>query len=261
MSNSQKQIVEFLNGGLLLLAPVGTGKTLNLAERAAFAVSQGIAPDRILCLTFTNRAAKEMSERIKRKHPDYASKMTISTFHALCANMLRFESREIGIPSDFVVYDDVDSIELIQDIGHLEPRMARDIYYAIGNVKINASGNLISSGDLMGDLFERMADATASMAIEYQQNLLARHALDFHDLLVLVRSMLKENEDIREHWMNRYDFVQVDEVQDTHFSEYRVVRALAQRSGNLAMIGDFDQTIYEWRGSQPEIQQKHKPIF
>jgi len=252
LNKAQKEIINHRLGSLLILAPVGTGKTLALAERVGNVVSNGIDPDRILCLTFTNRAAKEMSERIKRKHPKHAEQMTISTFHALCGNMLRFESREIGIPSDFVVYDDVDSIELIQEIGHLEPRMARDIYHEIGAAKVNASGNLISAGGLMGDLFGGLIDATASIAIEYQQNLLTRHALDFQDLLVLVRSMLKENEDIRERWMNRYDFVQVDEVQDTHFSEYRVVRALAQRSGNLAMIGDFDQTIYEWRGSQPE---------
>ena len=233
------------------MAPVGTGKTLALAERAGHAVSKGIDPDRILCLTFTNRAAKEMSERIKRKHPKFFKEMTISTFHAFCANMLRAESRVIGIPTDFVVYDDVDSIELLQDIGHFDVRMARDIYYEMGNAKLNASGNFISAGGLMGDLFEHMIDATASISIEYQRSLQARHALDFQDLLVLVRSMLKENAEIRERWINRYDFVQVDEVQDTHFSEYRVVRALAQQSGNLAMIGDFDQTIYEWRGSQP----------
>ena len=234
------------------MAPVGTGKTLTLAERSVNAVASGIHPDRILCLTFTNRTAKEMSERIRREHPKYAGQMTISTFHALCANMLRFESREIGIPSDFVVYDDFDSIELIQNIGHLEPGMAREIFYEIGTAKVNASGNLISAEGLMGDLFNGLMHATASIAIEYQKSLQTRHALDFQDLLVLVRSMLKENEDIRERWMNRYDLVQVDEVQDTHFSEYRVVRALAERSGNLAMIGDFDQTIYEWRGSQPE---------
>jgi DNA helicase II / ATP-dependent DNA helicase PcrA len=253
LNSSQQKIIECVSGGLLIMAPVGTGKTLTLAERSVNAVVNGIPPDRILCLTFTNRAAKETSERIKRKHPDYAKQMTISTFHALCANMLRYESREIGIPSDFVVYDDVDSIELIQYIGHLELGMARDIYYQIAAAKVNASGNLISAGGLMGDLFGGLMDSTASIAIEYQKNLRSRHALDFQDLLVLVRSMIKENEDIRERWMNRYDFIQVDEVQDTHFSEYRVVRALAQRSGNLAMIGDFDQTIYEWRGSQPEL--------
>ena len=98
----------------------------------------------------------------------------------------------------------------------------------------------------MGELFGGLLDATASIAIEYQRSLLARHAVDFQDLLILVRTMLKENEDIRERWMGRYDFVQVDEVQDTHFSEYRVVRALAQQSGNLAMISDFNHTIYEW---------------
>ena len=233
------------------MAPVGTGKTLALAERTANAISNGIDPNRILCLTFTNRAAKEMSERVKRTHSKHASSITVSTFHALCANMLRIEAREIGIPTDFSIYDDVDSIELIRDLGHFETQLARDIYYQIETIKANASGNLISTGGLQGELFDGLPDATATMAIEYQQNLLARHALDFQDLLVHVRSMLKENENIRERWMNRYDLIQVDEVQDTHFSEYRVVRALSQKSGNLAMIGDFDQTIYEWRGSQP----------
>ena len=251
MNSEQQKIINLIHGSLLVMAPVGTGKTLVLAERVANAVSNGINPDRILCLTFTNRAAKEMSERIRKKHPKHAAQMTISTFHALSANMLRFESREIGIPSDFVVYDDVDSMELIQDIGQLETGIARDIYYQISTAKADASGNLISAGGLMGELFGGLPDATASIAIEYQRSLLARHAVDFQDLLVLVRAMLKESEDIRERWMGRYDLVQVDEVQDTHFSEYRVVRALAQRSGNLAMIGDFDQTIYEWRGSQP----------
>ncbi len=210
LNSSQQSVIECVSGGLLIMAPVGTGKTLTLAERSVNAVASGIHPDRILCLTFTNRTAKEMSERIKRKHPKYAGQMTISTFHALCANMLRFESREIGIPSDFVVYDDFDSIELIQNIGHLEPGMARELFYEIGTAKINANGNLIAAEGLMGDLFNGLMHATASIAIEYQKSLQARHALDFQDLLVLVRSMLKENEDIRERWMNRYNFVQVD---------------------------------------------------
>ena len=142
MNEIQTQIAEELSGGLLVLAPVGTGKTLTLAERAVKAIAYGIAPDRILCLTFTNRAAKEMSVRIGRAHPKHADRITVSTFHALCANMLRAEAREIGIPSDFVVYNDVDSIELIQDIGRLDARMARDICYEIESAKANASGNI-----------------------------------------------------------------------------------------------------------------------
>jgi len=225
---------------------------LTLAERAAYAVSKDIAPDRILCLTFTNRAANEMAERIKRNHPASSRKITISTFHALCANILRLEARAIGIPADFVVYDDVDSIGLIEDLARMETRDARDLYYQIEKIKSEAPGTLISSDGLMGSLFETLPDHISSLAIEYQRNLQVRHALDFQDLVAFTRAMLKENEEIRERWMERYDLVQVDEVQDTHLSEYRIVRILAQRSGNLALIGDFDQTIYEWRGSQPQ---------
>jgi len=97
LNNSQQQIVDQVFGGLLVMAPVGTGKTLALAERTANAISNGIDPKRILCLTFTNRAAKEMSERVKRIHSKHSTLITISTFHALCANMLRIEAREIGV--------------------------------------------------------------------------------------------------------------------------------------------------------------------
>jgi len=252
MNKSQALIASFLKGGLLILAPVGTGKTLTLAERAAKAIASGIAPNRILCLTFTNRAAKEMAVRIGRIHPKDADKIIVSTFHSLCSDMLRQEAREIGIPSDYVVYDDVDSIELISELGRMEFIEARQLYYSIESTKANATGNQITAAGLLGDLFEEFPSYLAGTAIEYQKNLLLRHALDFQDLVAFTRAMLKENEDARERWMNRFDFIQVDEVQDTHYSEYLIVRALAKRSGNLALIGDFDQTIYEWRGSQPE---------
>ena len=250
-NNKQQEIIKHLYGGLLVLAPVGTGKTLTLAERAANAVSNGIAPERVLCLTFTNRATKEMSERIKRRQLLDADKITISTFHALCATMLRLESREIGLPRDFVVYDEVDSIELIQEIEHVGFQEARNIYNQIGVLKVNTDGNLISANGLMWDLFKNLPDRTASIAIEYQRALQLRHALDFQDLVAFTWAMVKENEEIHERWIDRFDFIQVDEVQDTHFSEYRIVHTLAQKSGNLALIGDFDQTIYEWRGSEP----------
>ena len=247
-----RHIAEHLDGGLLILAPVGTGKTLTLAERAANAIASGIAPNRILCLTFTNRAAKEMAVRIGRIHPKDADRIVVSTFHALCADMLRQEAREIGIPSDFVVYDDVDSIDLICELGRMEFNEARQLYYSIESAKANETGHKLTAAGLLGDLFEGFPPHLAGTAIEYQKNLLLRYALDFQDLVAFTRAMLKENEDARERWMNRFDFIQVDEVQDTHYSEYQIVRALAKRSGNLALIGDFDQTIYEWRGSQPE---------
>jgi len=116
LNDNQRQIVEHQKGALLVLAPVGTGKTLVLAERAANAIREGIDPNRILCMTFTNRAAKEMSERIRRLYPQDAEKITVSTFHALCASILRMEANDIGLSRDFVVYDEVDISDLIQEI-------------------------------------------------------------------------------------------------------------------------------------------------
>lgn len=121
------------------MAPVGTGKTLVLAERAANAIREGIDPRHILCMTFTNRAAKEMQERIRRIFPKDADKITVSTFHALCASILRMEANEIGLPRDFVIYDEVDSIDLIQEIKKVEGQEARigkkGILYQVNDLK------------------------------------------------------------------------------------------------------------------------------
>ena len=250
LNDRQEAILNHISGALLVLAPAGTGKTVVLAERAAKAIANGIEPARILCLTFTNRAAREMSERVKKRYPEYSSKMTISTFHGLCAHMLYRESKAIGLPHDFVIYDEEDSKEVIQDIGSLGLREASDLYHEIGRIKSKAIGELLSTSSLMGDLFQKLGRWT-HVAIEYQKRLMLNHALDFQDLVFRVRVMLKEHEAIKNRWTNRFDFIQVDEVQDTHLSEYEVVKALSQSSGNLCLIGDFAQTIYEWRGSAP----------
>jgi len=207
LNEYQKKITNHLECGLLVLAPVGTGKTLTIAERAANAISNGFAPERILCLTFTNRAAKEMGERIKRKQHSDADKITVSTLNALCATMLRLESHEIGLPRDFVVYDEVDSIELIQEIEHIDFQEARNIYNQIGTLKVDTDGNLISASGLMMDFFKDLPKRTASIAIEYQRALQLRHALDFQDLMVFTWAMLKENEEIYERWTDLNTFL------------------------------------------------------
>ena len=247
LNDRQDAIVEHIHGGLLVLAPVGTGKTLVLAERAANAVRAGIDPKRILCLTFTNRAAKEMLERIKRLFPQYSSKITVTTFHALCADMLLKEAKTIGLPHDFVVYDEDDSVDVFMEIGNITAKEARDCYYKTEKIK-----SLATSESSLETLIQKEGNAFADLAVQYHAALQLRHGLDFQDLVFRVRAMLVENQEIRDRWQNRYDFVQVDEVQDTHSSEYEIVKALAIKSCNLALIGDFDQTIYEWRGSNPD---------
>lgn len=237
LNDEQRNVVNDVYGPILVLAPVGTGKTCVLAERVRRAIEKGIGPERILCLTFTNRAAGEMASRVRKHYPAVASKLTVKTFHGLCARMLRMEARAIGLPRDFTVLDDSDSIELLRSLCNLDERQAKYLYFDIERSKTSSI----------------TAEKSLAHQIElYQRELQKMGALDFADLICSACAMLESSSEIRERWQNRFDIIQVDEVQDTHESEYSILRILAERSRNIALIGDIDQTIYEWRGSKPD---------
>ncbi|MGA9380685.1 MAG: UvrD-helicase domain-containing protein, partial [Phormidium sp.] len=249
----QRKIINHINGAILVLAPVGTGKTRVLSSRVVQAINSGIPPEKILCLTFTNRAAKEMQQRLAQMCPQEFRHITIKTFHSLCTSMLRIEARQIGLPADFVVYDDADCLGIIKDIfGLSEHQELQNKFSQVSNCKLKASHFQLSPNYPLEKLFASLGIREAQLASQYQATLQERHALDFADLIFYVRSMLYSYPEIRQRWEKRFDFIQVDEVQDTHLSEYEIVRCLASRTGNIAMIGDLDQTIYEWRGSEPE---------
>jgi DNA helicase-2/ATP-dependent DNA helicase PcrA len=249
-TKEQFDIISCINGALLVLAPVGTGKTQVLAERMAKAIGAGFAPERILCLTFTNRAAQEMRDRAMEVFPAKASRVMVRTFHGFCSHFLRIEARLIGIASDFVIYDDEDSLELLRKITRdSSGKKARELWDLISKRKIHAPDTAIGLDVSDEALFSGLG--AIDEILKYQRILHGRHAVDFADLVYLSRAALKENNQISERWGRMFDFIQVDEVQDTHMSEYRVVSHLAQKCRNLAMIGDLDQTIYEWRGSEP----------
>ena len=249
----QKRIINHINKAILVLAPVGTGKTHVLSERVVHAIKSGIPAQKILCLTFTNRAAKEMSERLTQAYPDEFRHLTIKTFHSLCATILRIEARQIGLPADFVVYDDADCKELVKEVFNLSTdKDAEKMLFNLAKCKNQASRSQLSLIHPVEKLYATLGVSNAKLASRYQAILQQRHALDFADLVFYVRAILHTQAEIRQRWQERYEFVQVDEVQDTHLSEYEIIRYLASRSGNLAMIGDLDQTIYEWRGSEPD---------
>jgi DNA helicase-2/ATP-dependent DNA helicase PcrA len=258
--DDQRRIVEHLNGGLLVLAPVGTGKTRVLAERLANAINSGLfEPSRILNLTFTNRAAEEMRNRVRTYLPEAAPKLLVKTFHSLCVYILRFEAKQMGLDPEFVVYDENDSEELVRRIWDIRGKTTEDnkrvsqVLTSLHDCKSKASVRKLGYGLRSKALFEVKGDTSfAEKAVIYQQRLDEHGALDFADLTYLVRAAFQNTEAIAARWRNRFDFLQVDEVQDTHISEYEIVQQLAIRSGNLAMIGDIDQTIYEWRGSTPQ---------
>lgn len=271
LDDDQRKFVEFQQGCAVLHAPVGTGKTLALAERAAEAIRRGVEPSRILCLTFTNRAAEELRQRIAVHCGDRARMVVVRTFHGLCAWMLRVEAKQIGLPSDFTIFDDEDSAEILRSIQRHEETAAvgkrgataaaavsrnqsnreTELYSRIERAKSEAADAALSMRAVSDSVFMDLPLTSRGLAIAYQRELASHHALDFGDLIYFTRAMLTLSLEIRRRWEERFSMIQVDEMQDTHLTEYKVLRALARRCANLVLAGDFDQTIYGWRGSAP----------
>ncbi|MCC7367235.1 MAG: UvrD-helicase domain-containing protein [Chloroflexi bacterium] len=256
LSSEQRAIVEQLDGAVLALAPAGTGKTTVLTERVARALDAGIPPERILCVTFTNRAARELRTRIASRFPDLVTRLAPRTFHQLCADIVRREAKRVGLPVEFAVCPDHDSIAMLKRIlasPEDDDKEAQQIYRRLQDVKTHWQ-----TADLrwpIGQAWARAGFGEArhqEAARKYERGLSQWQRIDFADLVLYVRAFFAAIPEIRERWASRYDLVQVDEIQDTHLSEYEVVATLAGRSRNLALFGDLDQTIYEWRGATPD---------
>lgn len=259
LNEQQKQIVSKIEGAFLISAPVGTGKTTVLAERVLNAIGSGIKPEEILCLTFTNRAAEEMAQKIRKKLGDKSAfdALTVMTFHGFCAYFVKAEAKEIGISADFVILDDEDQIETMKQVLENYPEVA-------AGYTGEKRGLLDLIEDLyrhrLNSLFDKIGCKVKNIALDktlleigdhYLRLLSEQNALDFNELVTKTMELLYTNEKVRDKWAKRFKFIQVDEFQDTHLSEYLVVKELAKINKNIAFIGDLDQTIYGWRGSEP----------
>lgn len=256
----QLAIIKNLKGAFLINAPVGTGKTTVLTQRVVEAVAAGFVPERILCLTFTNRAADEMRQRLRIavKEKNIFDNIGIHTFHGWCAYFLKNEAKNLGLSADFTIMDDDDQAGLLKNIscGYEDKlsfkdggsknelhRLADDLYhYRLAQLEQKIGIRVTASVDPLKE----------SLGAEYERALDQQNALDFNYLVLETMNALYIHEDLRRKWSERYDFIQLDEFQDTHLSEYLVVKELAKKSKNIALIGDLDQTIYSWRGSQPQ---------
>jgi DNA helicase-2/ATP-dependent DNA helicase PcrA len=252
LDEAQRRVAEQLDGGLLVLAPVGSGKTLALTERIGRALASGrFESERILTLTFTNRAAQEVRQRLTERYPELVERLWICTFHGLCATILRREARNAGLPSDFTICDEADSHDLLRELSGREPRELVWFQRDLEQAKVVSSARALTWPLDYGPLFEALGQGRA-LALRYQEELAARGLLDFADLVLLTNALFARRLSVRKAWAERFDLIQVDEVQDTHRSEYHVIWVLAQRHRNLALFGDLDQTIYGWRGSEPD---------
>ena len=268
LTAEQRAVVEAVRGPALVLAPVGSGKTTVLAHRALGALREGMDPARCLCLTFTNRAARELRDRLilteARDLPDNQNPADIQvfTFHGFCSFFLREEAATADLRSDFSIYDETDSIELLQrqlllqkakeDDPFRAEGYATDVYHRWGQALSSLKVEQVRVDGVPAAALQSFQPSEKAALAGYLRELSERGAVDFALLIYRSRALLLHNKDLAERWQTRFDWLQVDEVQDTHASEWDVVSSLASRHQNLALFGDLDQTIYGWRGSQPE---------
>ena len=251
LNEEQRAAVQHPGGPLLILAGPGSGKTRVICHRIAWLVRSGIAPARhILGITFTNKAANEMRDRLARLLGNRGPTALLSTYHSFCARILRADGARVGVPSDFVVYDAADQIraarlaleELDLDTDSITPR---NLVWQIGQWKNRMRTPEQLRANLEGYRMAQLVDGFD----RYERILARADALDFDDLLLRAVTLLREHDAIREKYAARYRHVLVDEYQDTNHAQYELTRLLASGHRNVCAVGDPDQAIYGWRGA------------
>ena len=242
----QQAVIDAQDGTVLVLAAVGSGKTTTLSHRIARALSSSppVAPDRVLAVTFTNRAASHLTASLARVVGEaVAAKVVVSTFHGLCARILRSDPLGAGLPADFRILDEDDAVEVLGELGVDAP--SRTIH------ALHSAASAVGLGRCTVSDWHEGRIGQLDWGRRYADALRIRGAVDFAGLVFLTRALLTEGEEARGRWSTAFDMVLVDEVQDTHLSEYEVLRVLAAQARSLCLVGDLDQTIYSWRGSAP----------
>ncbi len=253
LTASQQQAVDHKEGPLLVLAGPGSGKTRVITHRIAQLVQSGVHPYNILAITFTNKAAREMGERVEALLPD--AKIWVSTFHRFCAQLLRKHARGVGLQPNYTILDTSDQrrllksvlIELGHDVKHFPPAKVAARISSSKNRLVGPEEFALNPGGGIGDTMLRVVTEAYPA---YQRALQDSNAVDFDDLLLHVARLLEENPALRSQLDERFQYVLVDEYQDTNLPQYRIVRALSQDYPNLCATGDPDQSIYAWRGAE-----------
>lgn len=257
LNESQRKAVEYIDGPSLVIAGAGSGKTRVLTYKIAYLLQQGVKPWSIMALTFTNKAAREMKERIgKLVGQELAQHLYMGTFHSIFSRILRAEAQHIGFTNNFTIYDESDSRSLIKTIVK-EMGLDEKVYKpASVHSRISmAKNNLMSAENYARDKESYQADQRAKMPrlgeifITYVQRCQQANAMDFDDLLTLTFKLFQEHEDIRKKYADRFDFLLVDEYQDTNHAQMRIVMQLCKEKERVCAVGDDSQSIYSFRGA------------
>lgn len=257
LNESQRKAVEYIDGPSLVIAGAGSGKTRVLTYKIAYLLQQGVKPWSIMALTFTNKAAREMKERIgKLVGQELAQHLYMGTFHSIFSRILRAEAQHIGFTNNFTIYDESDSRSLIKTIVK-EMGLDEKVYKpASVHSRISiAKNNLMSAENYARDKESYQADQRAKMPrlgeifVTYVQRCQQANAMDFDDLLTLTFKLFQEHEDIRKKYADRFDFLLVDEYQDTNHAQMRIVMQLCKEKERVCAVGDDSQSIYSFRGA------------
>jgi DNA helicase-2/ATP-dependent DNA helicase PcrA len=251
LNPAQREAVLTTEGPLLVIAGAGSGKTRVLTYRVAHLINAvGAKTNEILAITFTNKAAGEMKERLQRLLGRSGQGLWILTFHAACGRILRREAQRLGYRSNFTIYDQADQIRLVkQCLEELERDPKRFTPRGIHNQISHAKNRLISPDEYANQV-QSFYDQTVSDVYQlYQRRLFASNAVDFDDLLMLTVDVLERFPDVREKWQQAFRYILVDEYQDTNHAQYRLLRLLAEKHQNLMAVGDPDQSIYSFRSA------------
>ncbi|WP_245308239.1 DNA helicase PcrA [Halalkalibacter urbisdiaboli] len=251
LNPEQRNAVTHTEGPLLLMAGAGSGKTRVLTHRIAYLLREkGIAPWNVLAITFTNKAAREMKDRVAQLVGPIAEDIWISTFHSMCVRILRRDIDRIGYNRNFTILDSGDQLTVIKQIlknKNIDPKKfdARSILGTISSAK-----NELKKPDDFAAIATGLYDQTAAeVYVDYQKQLKKNHALDFDDLIMKTIELFKLVPEVLEHYQRKFQYVLVDEYQDTNRAQYMLVRMISDRYKNICVVGDSDQSIYRWRGA------------
>jgi DNA helicase II / ATP-dependent DNA helicase PcrA len=249
LNPAQKEAVEAIEGPILILAGPGSGKTRVITERVAYLIRVcHINPHHILAVTFTNKAAREMQERLKATIGGAVESLTLGTFHSICARILRREGKAINIDPGFVIYDDEDEMNLVKRVlqeFNLDPKkyVPRAVLSAISAAK----SQMLAPQDFGSGSKSYFEEVTRRVYERYQQLLIESRALDFDDILMRTVILFRTHPEILQKYQERYVHVMVDEFQDTNLTQYELVKLMAGKHRNICVVGDPDQSIYSWR--------------
>ena len=251
LNPAQREAAEAINGPVLILAGPGSGKTRVITHRVAYLITVcGINPRRIMAVTFTNKAAREMENRLHELVSGSAGELTLGTFHAICARILRQDGKALNIDPRYVIYDASDQQTLLKramkEIG-IDPKQYSPS--AIGNAISGAKSQLLTPGDYVRRGRSYFEEIVSRCYERYQQLLTESNALDFDDLLMKVVQLFQKSPEVLSKYQSRYLHLLVDEFQDTNLVQYELVRQLGAKHRNVCVVGDPDQSIYSWRSA------------